>query len=298
MKTRIPSLTAIRSHIGGLIWGRRLARGGVRTWMHEALVRRYINASISGSPDCWPIDWLRSRFPSCFPTALSLGCGDGPLERDLIAKGMCSSILGIDISLGALELARAKAAAQGLKGIEYRQGDMNALDLAGKKFDAAFFHQSLHHVDHLDGCLSVTASALPLGGLLYLDEYVGPSRKEWNPAALAEASRMFLSLPAAIRRRRNIEAPIDRRDPTEAVRSSEILAAVERYFHIQERRDYGGNFLAVIHPHLRLDELEPAERDEVLLSIIEAEQEHLRSGADSYYTVLIAAPLSHSDRLE
>jgi len=265
--------------------------------MHEAVVRRYINASISGSPDCWPIDWLRPRFPSCFSSALSLGCGDGPLERDLIAKGICSSILGIDISLGALELARAKAAAQGLIGIEYRQGDLNALDLTGK-FDAAFFHQSLHHVDNLDGCLSATASALRPGGLLYLDEYVGPSRKEWTPASLAEASRLFLSLPAAVRRRRTIEAPIDRRDPTEAVRSSEILAAVERYFHIQERRDYGGNFLAVIHPHLRLDGLKPAERDEVLLSIIEAEQEHLRSGVASYYTVLIAAPLSHPDRLE
>ena len=266
--------------------------------MHEAVVRRYINESISGSSDCWPIDWLQSRFPSRFSGALSLGCGDGPLERDLIAKGMCSTILGIDISSGALELARAKAAAVGLIGIEYRQGDLNALDLSGKKFDAAFFHQSLHHVDNLDGCLSATASALHPGGLLYLDEYVGPSRKEWTPSLLAEASRLFLSLPASVRRRRNLEAPIDRRDPTEAVRSSEILTAVERYFHIQERRDYGGNFLAVIHPHLRLDELKPAERDEVLLSIIEAEQEHLRSGAASYYTVLIAAPLSHSDRLE
>jgi len=266
--------------------------------MHETVVRRYINASISGSPDCWPIDWFRSRFPSRFSTALSLGCGDGPLERDLVAKGICSSILGLDISLGALALARAKAAAQGLMSIGYRQGDLNALDLAGKKFDAAFFHQSLHHVDNLDGCLSTTASALRPGGLLYLDEYVGPSRKEWTPASLAAASRMFLSLPASVRRRRNIEAPIDRRDPTEAVRSSEILSALTRYFHIEERRDYGGNFLAVIHPHLRLDELKPTERDEVLLSIIEAEQEHLRSGAASYYTVLIAAPLSRPDRLE
>jgi SAM-dependent methyltransferase len=258
--------------------------------MHEAMVRRYINESISGSPDCWPIDWLRSRLQSRrFSTALSLGCGDGPLERDLAAKGMCDSILGIDISSGALEIARAKAAALGLNGIEYRQGDLNALDLSGQSFDAAFFHQSLHHVENLEGCLSATASALRPDGLLYLDEYVGPSRKEWTPASIADADRVYLSLRASVRRKRHIGAPIDKHDPTEAVRSSEIPSAVTRYFHIQERRDYGGNFLALIHPHLRLRHLNPVDRDDVLLTIIEAEKEHLKSGASSYYAVVVAA---------
>lgn len=75
------------------------------------------------------------------------------------------------------------------------------------------------------------------------------------------------------------------------MRSSEILPAVSKYFRIAERRDYGGNFLAVIHPHLRLDRLSPAERDEVLRSIIQAEKEHLGSGAVSFYTLLVAVPL-------
>jgi SAM-dependent methyltransferase len=285
-------LTTIRARTGGLIWGRRFARGGIRTWMHEAVVRRYINASVSGSPDCWPVEWLRSLLGSRrFATALSLGCGDGPLERDLVAKGLCSSVLGIDISSDALEIARSKADALGLGGIEYRQGDLNSLVLPRRAYDAAFCHQALHHVENLDACLSSTAAALTPGGLLYLDEYVGPSRGEWRRALLADADRLFVSLPAAVRGRRHIRAPIDRRDPTEAVRSSEILPAVVRYFRVEERRDYGGNFLAVIHPHLRLDGLSPAARDEVLESIIEAEKGHLRSGAASYYTVLVAAPL-------
>jgi SAM-dependent methyltransferase len=261
--------------------------------MHEAVVRRYINESVTGSPDCWPTDWLLSRLGSRrFAAAVSLGCGDGPLERDLLAKGICSSILGIDISADALELARSKAAALGLGGVEYRQGDLNSLDLPSRAYDAAFVHQALHHVEDLDACLSATAAALEPGGLFYLDEYVGPSRGEWHRAMLAEADRVFVSLPASIRRRRHIGAPIDRRDPTEAVRSSAILPAVSRYFRIEERRDYGGNFLAVIHPHLRLDRLAPEQRDEVLRSIIQAETEHLRSGAVSFYTVLIAAPLA------
>jgi len=257
--------------------------------MHEAVVRRYINESVSGSPDCWPVDWLHSRLQARrFSVALSLGCGDGPLERDLVAKGICDSILAIDISSGALEIARAKAATLGLSGIEYRQGDLNALDFSAQRFDAAFAHQSLHHVENLEGCLSTTASALVPGGLFYLDEYVGPSRKEWTAASIADANRFYLSLSASVRREKHIGAPIDKHDPTEAVRSSEILSVLESYFQIEERRDYGGNFLALIHPHLRLEHLNPADRDDVLRSIIEAEKEHLKSGASSYYTVVVA----------
>ncbi len=262
--------------------------------MHEPVVRRYVNESVTGSPDCWPIDWLgewlRARLGfHRFATALSLGCGDGPLERDLLAKGICSSLLGIDISADALALARSKAAALGLAGVEYRQGNLNALDLPDQAYEAAFFHQSLHHVEDLDACLAATAAALQPGGLLYLDEYVGPSRNEWSPALLADADRFFAALPASIRRRRHLQAPLDRRDPTEAVRSSGILPAVSRHFRIAERRDYGGNFLAVVYPHLRLDRLTPEERDDVLRSVIAAEKEHLRSGAASYYAVLLGS---------
>src|SRR6185503_5240411 len=140
-----------------------------------------------------------------------------------------------------------------------------------------------------DSCLSATAAALRPGALVYFDEYVGPSRAEWSTAQVREAAELFLRLPAGVRRSRRLELPVDWRDPTEAVRSSGILAAVARHFRILERRDYGGNFLSVIHPHLRLGHLGPGERAALLQSLIEAEREHLAEGHGSYYTVLIAS---------
>lgn len=277
-------LTKIRSYLGGRFWGRAFDHGGLRTWMSEEAVRRYINQSVTGSPDVWPIEWLQTRVPSPFASAVSLGCGEGVLERDLVSKGLCASILGIDISDAALKLAEARA----LPGIRYQQADLNALELPVAAFDAAFFHQSLHHVEDLDRCLSVTAAALRPGGLIYFDEYVGPSRGEWSAPHIREASELFTQLPAPVKRSRRLKLPIDWRDPTEAVRSSEILAAVSRHFRVIERRDYGGNFLSVIHPHLRLDHLEAGERAALLRSIIEAERQHLAAGHGSYYTVLIA----------
>jgi ubiquinone/menaquinone biosynthesis C-methylase UbiE len=281
-------LTRLRSYLGGRFWGRAFAQGGLQTWMSEVVVRRYINSSVTGSPDLWPIEWLRTLVPYPFASALSLGCGEGALERDLLSKHLCTHILGIDISSEALTLAREKASASGLTGVEYSQGDLNKLDLPASSFNAAFFHQSLHHVEDLDSCLSATASALRPGSKVYFDEYVGPSRADWSMALIQEASEVFERLPAAVRRSRRLKLPVDWRDPTEAVRSSEILETVARYFEITLRRDYGGNFLSVIYPHLRLDSLAAEAKASLLQSLVDAEREYLAAGHDSYYTVLVA----------
>lgn len=283
-------LTRIRSYLGGRFWGRTFAQGGLQTWMGEEVVRRYINSSVTGSPNLWPIEWLGTRVPAPFDSAVSLGCGEGALERDLLAKRLCAHILGIDISQEALALARARARASGLTGVEYRQGDLNKLELPAASFDAAFFHQSLHHVENLDSCLSVTVSALHPESIVYFDEYIGPSRSDWSMALIEGASEVFERLPAAVRRSRRLKLPVDWRDPTEAARSSEILEVIARYFEITLRRDYGGNFLSVIYPHLRLEHLTFDERASLLQSLVDAERAYLAAGHESYYTVLVAVP--------
>ncbi|MFL6201873.1 MAG: hypothetical protein ACJ76J_22090 [Thermoanaerobaculia bacterium] len=126
------------------------------------------------------------------------------------------------------------------------------------------------------------------GALVYVDEYVGPSRGEWSMSRIQEADALFAGLPASVKRSRHLKLPVDWRDPTEAVRSSEIPAALARHFEILECHDYGGNFLSVIHPHLRLDHLTTPERAGLLQSIIDAECEHLAAGHRSYYVVALA----------
>jgi SAM-dependent methyltransferase len=284
--------TKWRAYIGSRFWGRTLAEGTLRTWMSEEAVREYINESVTGSPRVWPIEWLQTRVQSPFSAAVSIGCGEGSLERDLLSKGLCTSILGIDLSAEALKLAEAKARAQGLTGVRYEQGDMNALDLPEAAFDAAFFHQSLHHAEKLDSCLSAAASALLPGALVYIDEYVGPSRGEWSFSLIEAASELFAQLPPSVRRSQRLKLPVDWRDPTEAVRSSEILDAVHRHFDVVERHDYGGNFLTVIHPHLRLEHLTAGEHADLLHFLIDAEKAHLAVGNPSYYTVMLAKPTS------
>src|SRR4029079_5429914 len=89
------------------------------------------------------------------------------------------------------------------------------------------------------------------GGFLYLDEYVGPSRDEWHWWRLFAQNFAYYMLPRATRRPHLVRAPINYEDPTEAIRSSEIVGAVTRHSRIVERRDYGGNLLAVVYPNLK-----------------------------------------------
>jgi len=284
-----------RSLVGGWFWGRTFSSGIPTTWMAEPAVRRFINESVTGSPDVWPMAWLQGlvgaeRLGRC----VVLGCGDGRLGRDLARKGLGRQILGIDLSRRAIERARAQARAEGLDGLAYRRADLNRLRLDRASFDGAFFHQALHHVESLEHCLGTVRDALVDGGLFYVDEYVGPSRSEWHPDLLAEADALYRSLPPEVRRRPHLELPVDWRDPTEAIRSSEILPVVRSLFDVVEERPYGGNFLSVIYPHLRLDALGGAGRREAVLDrIIEAERDqlaHLEGGAPSYYTVLVCRP--------
>jgi SAM-dependent methyltransferase len=260
--------------------------------MHEPVVRRYINESISGSPDCWPIDWL-ARFLGgrCFRRAVSLGCGEGALERDLVTKGICAHVLGVDVSLEAIELARSAAERTGATSLAYATGDLNRLALPPNSYEAAFFHQSLHHVEQLDHCLSTVATSLEPDGFLYVDEYVGPSRGMWSRELLNDASAVFDRLPRSVRRSRRLGLPVDWRDPTEAIASAEIPGALARHYVVRHRRDYGGNLLAVIYPHLDLDRLSPFERDGLLQWLVDQERLYLVGSRASFYSIVIATPI-------
>ncbi len=224
-------------------------------WLSNQAVREAVNTRITGDSGRWPLDWFRESFAERLPLAdaVSIGCGAGALERDLLAKGICRRITGIDLAGPPLEKARQEAAAAGLADrISYLQADgREILERRQGDLDAVFFHGSLHHFDRLDDLLRLVAHALSSRGLLYIDEYVGPASRQWNPLRLLLPNLAYYTLPRSVRRVGLVRAPINREDPTEAVASDEIIPAVGRWLKILSRRDYGGNLLSVVYPNLR-----------------------------------------------
>lgn len=240
----------------------------------------------------YPLDHLYALAGSPrFRNVLSLGCGTGRLERAIAKAGIAAEIDAIDGSGVSVDIARAKALEEGISTIRYQVADLNDVRLPRGVYDAVVFHQSLHHVSSVEKLLERVLASLRPGGLLFLDEWVGPSRFEWNERMLAQASALFAAVPAQWRKWSELRAPVETNDPSEAVRSSAILPAVHRLFEVQVERPYGGNLVAVILPQLERSRIPPRELDEMLSRWLALEDAELkRDPRTSYYTAILATP--------
>jgi 2-polyprenyl-3-methyl-5-hydroxy-6-metoxy-1,4-benzoquinol methylase len=259
-------------------------------WGAQPLVRRAINRRVTGDPNCWPMDWFGRRYAaSPVPLGLSVGCGGGLLERDVVAKGICRGVEGIDFSREAILEARRGAEEAGLsRALDYRLEDINALELPSGRYDIVFFHGSLHHVRSVERVLAQVRRSLKPGGLLYLDEYMGPSRTEWTQEEWSFARSAFDALPAEVKNRGELAVPLPLDDPLESIRSSAIHPETARLFRILEDRPYGGNILWFVFPCLDMEQLR-RDTTGILTSLIALEDHLLERGWVRPYFRLIVA---------
>ena len=259
-------------------------------WGAQPLVRRAINRRVTGDPNCWPMDWFRRRYAgSPLPLGISVGCGEGLLERDAVAKGICAAMEGIDFSKEAVAEARRGAEEAGLsRALAYRLEDINALELPQEHYDIAFFHGSLHHVRSVERVLTQVRRSLKPGGLLYLDEYMGPSRTEWTDADWSFARSAFEALPEEVKNRPELMIPLPLDDPLESIRSSAIHPQTARLFRVLEDRPYGGNILWFVFPCLDMERLR-SDTTGILTRLI-ALEDHLleKDWVRSYFRVMVA----------
>jgi SAM-dependent methyltransferase len=257
-------------------------------------VRAEINRRIGGGKELWPLDWFAATYPGrTFDRALSIGCGTGALERDLLQRELCGSIDAFDGSIASLSLARRAATRGGGDRIRYFAADFNRPAFPRGAFDAVFIHQALHHVAKLEKLLREILLALKPNGLLYLEEYVGPSRHAWTDGKLAPLARLYDELPRELRSFDRIPAPIQADDPSEAIRSDEIREQLAIGFRIEHERGYGGNLLAVILPSLDLERAGEA----TVRQLIAKESALLAAGARDFYAVIVGRPATGAAKL-
>lgn len=266
-------------------WDREHASPQYCSWMEHPLIREAINRRIGGATPMWPVDWFSRRTRGrSFARALSIGCGTGALERDLLSRGVCERIDALDASVASVATARRLATEIGVAA-HYFLADFNRLGLPRRHYDLVIFHQSLHHVDALENLLPEVMRALRPDGLVLLDEYVGPSRSWWSPGRFRLQRSVYDALPAAVRALPKLPLPVHAFDPSEAVRSGAILPLLRVGFTIVTEQSYGGNLLAPIFPALASNV-----DDHTLGALVEQEEALLSDGHPSHYRVIIARP--------
>jgi SAM-dependent methyltransferase len=188
---------------------------------------------------------------------LTLGCGQGEFERGIANYHFATIHDAIDISEHATAEAARLAREAGLNHIHYRATDFNTMELPEAAYDVVFGISSVHHVAQLEGLFEQVARALKPGGFFMLDEFVGPTQFQWTDDQLAIANEELCRLPSDLRRHVRTGATVERIprhtiaemnavDPSEAVRSAEILPLLPKYFDVVEIKGYGGTILHLL----------------------------------------------------
>ena len=220
-------------------------------WTAHPVCRRAINRRVTGSSDEWPLDWFkRVHAPVAFGRGISWGCGLGPFERSAIRIGLVEQIDAFDVSSASLADARRLAAEEGLTGIRYDLGNFDDPEIPAVPYDIAFFHASLHHVGALERLFRRLTLILKPGGVVYVDEFIGPSRNHWNSEKLRLAEAVLKMVPKGERLRDTIDFPIVVDDPSEAIRSAEIESFLRDFFDISIWRPYGGQLASMVLPYV------------------------------------------------
>jgi len=283
------------------------SRDSLRGWLDSQLLfAEVFRARVAGSPQA---NWLegllrRGGVPKGGRWA-SLGCGAAGEEIIAGSLGLFDSLAGFDASPVSLELARRRAAEAGLGNCVFGVIDLDGFSLPCGAYDVVLMNMSLHHVRELRAAISAIRRALAPGGVLILNEFVGPRQFQYPEAQLATVRALLAALPESLCRdtvngivkREYLVWPVEQWnavDPSEAIRSDRILAELERSFEIAVRIDYGGTLLNLVLENIIRNFDPQDEKDVAILRLLAAFEAALVDSGflASDFTALLARPLA------
>ncbi|MCY7299723.1 MAG: class I SAM-dependent methyltransferase [Ilumatobacteraceae bacterium] len=241
-------------------------------------------------------EYLRKEHGKPYSRALSMNCGTGWAERDLIHAGAAENVVGIDY-LDDL-LATARQAAIDMP-ISYHQTDANKADFPPGPYDLVVNHAGGHHIAFLDKVFRHLRKIMQPTGTLVTWDYTGPHRNQYTFRIWNAAMTVNERLPEEYR------SPMDyphlptmlAGDPTEAIHSELVLEVMSRYFHHRHFRRLGGPIAYLLLTHnTRLYAAPPSERDPLVEMILAADVEHIEKyPADSLFTFALSVPRAEDE---
>lgn len=275
--------------------------------------------------------------------ALSIGCGCGMLERQMIQEGLCTSAEGCDLSLDLLDYA-AEAAKEIQAPITYFKADLNVDYFSPQKFDLIIGAGIFHHIENLEYLFQNLKRALKPGGKLLMYDYVGPSRFQWTPKQIERCNEWLRRLPKKFKKKqgypihyqigkwlfdllpfihsthierwiqrycpsyffaqyvrlKNAQIHMDKlipphpsqflvTDPSEAIRSSDILPILKKHFEIEKLMPLGGTLVQPIFGRTVANFINDAEGTKWAKKILDDERQAIVDGdLSSDFVALIA----------
>jgi SAM-dependent methyltransferase len=190
-----------------------------------------------------------------FEHGLTLGCGAGRCERDLISRGVGVSFHGIDISGNAIAKAREIAKEKNLP-LTYEVADLNFVQLPERTFDLVVAQTCLHHILFLEHVAEQIWQSLKSGGYLWIHDFIGETQFQYDPKRVSIANKILRVLPEKLKKNRitgQLLEEIKRPEPGhlcspfESIRSSEIVPVFQRWFTTEWKIEFDA-FLRFVVP--------------------------------------------------
>jgi SAM-dependent methyltransferase len=247
----------------------RHTKAPASNWWDIPDVRSRWNEKITGSTERSPCDHVLERYFSGRSglTMLSLGCGTGEKELEWAVRRAVEHIRAVDLSPERISSARAQAATQGLSAkIDFSVSD--ARKPVPGTFDLILLDGALHHLAPVRRLLAYVRDAIRPGGVLVVNDFVGPSRFQWTDAQLEEVRRFLAVIPENYR------------------------PALRERFDLLEVKDLGGTILHLLFKDIAHHYTSPdAEARRILAETFRAEDEALRTGRlPSDFVFVVARP--------
>jgi 2-polyprenyl-3-methyl-5-hydroxy-6-metoxy-1,4-benzoquinol methylase len=275
-------------------------------WTEHLAVQERINRKVSEDHQRDPFQFFikflsQKGMNTPLTRCLTLGCGAGDLERGLSKYNFSLRYDAFDIADKAIERAKEKATLEGISNIYYKVADINTISLSRNIYDVVFGVHAVHHLNNLEHIFSEVENALKPGCFFFLYEFIGPTKFQWTDKQLNIVNSLLQILPEKYRISKNNMAikthfkrptllEMNQVDPSEAIRSEDILKVLPHYFEIIEKKDIGGTILHLLLKDIAVnfDYKNPNDM-RVLKMLFEIEDALLEIGEiPSDFTVIIA----------
>lgn len=275
-------------------------------WETLHLVAHYQFDCVSGNPNldlfAHTIKLIQneSAFQGRKIRCAMIGCSEITRpELPLFNSGLFEEITIFDIAQGLLDRQQLLVEKEGYDRIFYRYANLNEYQFSENSLEFIFAWGTVHHIENLEHFFAQARKALTTNGLIIMREYVGPNYIQLTDTQMTISDAILRLIPSEYRRRpdgsikENGDRPnlkeLLKVDPSESVRSQDILDALAAEFDVISLCKTGGT---ILHPLLNsiAGNFEKDERGaEILRTIIKIEKVLIEGGLlPSDYVYLVA----------
>lgn len=165
------------------------------------LINRHINKKICGISSSkfgrGTVQLLENiNKGKAYKNAVSVGCGAGQKEIELIELGVVEKFTLIDIAEYPLEKAKALAKTKNVyEKITFLLGDAFEMETQNEKYDLVYWNSSLHHMPDVKKAMKWSYNVLKKGGVFFMFEYIGPNRMQYSKEMVDNANFIRNNLP-------------------------------------------------------------------------------------------------------